>query len=91
MALRVPSGRTRGRKKQLRPAGARASTRNASLIGADRNHLWPVIRKRGPQWSSPSGTASLVLARTSEPPCFSVMPMPMVKALFSRQGLSAGS
>ena len=43
MALREPSGSTRGRKKQLSPAGACASTRKASHIGAEKNHLWPVI------------------------------------------------
>ena len=30
-------------KKQVSPPGACASTRNASHIGADMNHLWPVI------------------------------------------------
>ena len=40
--LRLPSGRMRGRKKQLRPPGAWASTRNTSHIGADVNHLCPV-------------------------------------------------
>ena len=39
--LRVPSGRTRGRKKQLTPPGARASTRNTSPMGAEVNHLCP--------------------------------------------------
>ena len=37
--LRVPSGRSRGRKKQDSPPGACASTRNMSHIGADVNHL----------------------------------------------------
>ena len=40
--LRVPSGSTRGRKKQLNPPGAWASTRNTSLMAAEVNHLWPV-------------------------------------------------
>ena len=40
--LRLPSGSTRGRKKQLSPPGARASTRNTSLIAAEVNHLCPV-------------------------------------------------
>ena len=34
----------RGMKKQVRPSSACASTRNASHIGADMNHLWPVMR-----------------------------------------------
>ena len=54
--LTVPSGRQRGRKKQLRPPAeapvpkpsvpvcAWASTRNASHMGAEKNHLCPVSR-----------------------------------------------
>ena len=42
MALTLPSGSQRGRKKQLRPVAVCASTRKASHIGADMNHLWPV-------------------------------------------------
>ena len=38
-ALSVPSGRQRGRRKQLSPPGAWASTRCASHIGAEKNHL----------------------------------------------------
>ena len=41
MALRSPSGVHRGIKKQLKPLGACANTRNASHIGADMNHLCP--------------------------------------------------
>ena len=33
----------RSTTKQVRPAGACASTRNTSHIGAEQNHLWPVI------------------------------------------------
>src|SRR5436305_3925374 len=66
--LRAPSAVQRGKRKQERPRGACASTRNASLIGAEQNHLCPVRRH-----ASPSGTARVVLARTSEPPCFSVI------------------
>ena len=44
MPLRVPSGRTRGSRKQDSPPGACASTRNTSLIGAEVNHLCPVSR-----------------------------------------------
>lgn len=39
--LRLPSGRTRGTRKQVSPSGAWASTRNRSHIGADVNHLCP--------------------------------------------------
>ena len=41
IGLRVPSGRTRGSRKQERPPGAWASVRNTSDIGAEVNHLWP--------------------------------------------------
>ena len=40
--LRLPSGRTRGRKKQDSPPGACARTRKTSHIGAEVNHLCPV-------------------------------------------------
>ena len=94
MALTLPSGSRRGRKKQLRPAALSvvcASTRKASHIGAEKNHLWPVRRQRSPQASLPSRTARVVLARTSEPPCFSVMPMPIVTVLFWWKGTKRGS
>ena len=44
MALRPPSGSTRGTRKHDSPPGAWASARNRSLIGAEVNHLWPVSR-----------------------------------------------
>ena len=44
MGLRDPSGRHRGMRKQLSPPGAWASTKKASDIGAEQNHLWPVSR-----------------------------------------------
>ncbi|GDY61904.1 hypothetical protein SAV14893_012970 [Streptomyces avermitilis] len=76
--LRVPSSSTRGTRKQVRPPpsvaeAACASTRNPSDIGAEQNHLWPVSSYVP---SSASGRAAVVLARTSLPPCFSVMPIP---------------
>ncbi len=78
MALIEPSGKTLGIKKQDRPAGVCAKIKNASHIGAEKNHLWPVILYFAPQASEPSCTAIVVLALTSEPPCFSVMPIPIV-------------
>ena len=42
--FRVPSSSTRGRRKHVSPSGACASTRNASLIGAEQNHFSPVSR-----------------------------------------------
>jgi hypothetical protein len=47
------------------------------------NHLWPVSRKK----PLPARSALVVLARTSVPPCFSVMPMPSVSPVFSTGGL----
>ena len=68
------------------PPGDCASTSQASDIGADRNHLCPVRLH-----ASPSRVACVVLARTSEPPCFSVMPMPTSTERFSRAGILRGS
>ena len=86
-AFLEPSGSTRGSRKQLRPSGAWASTRKASDIGAEQNHLWPTSSKA----PSPAGSARVLLARTSEPPCFSVIAMPHVMPTFSTAGLSAPS
>ena len=85
--LRLPSGRTRGTTKQVSPPGACASTRNMSHIGAEVNHLWPVSR----YVPSAAGTARVVFVRTSEPPCFSVMPMPARQPAFSAGLRSPGS
>ena len=43
-----------------------------SNTGWVQNHLWPVSSYK----PSPIGSAPVVLARRSEPPCFSVMTMP---------------
>ncbi len=88
MGFRVPSGRQRGTKKQLRPPGATASIRNPSDIGAEQNHLWPVMRCSPP---FPVGVAVVVFARTSEPPCFSVIAMPKVTPALPSTGRFAGS
>src|SRR5712691_2573761 len=74
--LRVPSGSQRGSRKHDRPRGAWASTRNASHIGAEQNHLWPVITYSAPGPPPLDGTARVVFARTSDPPCFSVIAIP---------------
>ena len=61
-------------------------------MGADMNHLWPVRMYSAPGPPAPlAGTARVVLARTSVPPCFSVMPMPSVTPVFSTAGLNAES
>jgi hypothetical protein len=41
-------------------------------MGCEQNHLCPVSSYQ----PSPAGSARVVLARTSEPPCFSVMAIP---------------
>ncbi len=69
----APSGRIRGSRKHDNPPGAWARTRNASDVGCEQNHLWPVSSYI-PGW--PAGSARVVLARTSDPPCFSVMAIP---------------
>ena len=74
--LRSPSGRKRGIRKHETPPSACARTRNASHIGADMNHLWPVSSYSAPGPPPFSGRAVVVFARTSEPPCFSVIPIP---------------
>ena len=45
----------------------------------------------GARAALPTGSAFVVVARTSVPPCFSVMPMPMVTALFFAAGAKLGS
>ena len=45
-------------------------------MGAEQNHLWPMSAYSSPGPAAPVGAARVVLARTSEPPCFSVMAMP---------------
>ena len=87
-ALRLPSGRTRGTTKHVMPSGAWARTRKTSFIGADVNHLWPVMRYS--PWVS-VGAATVVLVRRSEPPCFSVMPMPASRPAFCSGGRSPKS
>ena len=49
-----------------------------SDIGAEQNHLWPTISYSAPAPPPFSGRATVVLARTSEPPCFSVIAMPEI-------------
>ena len=85
-ALRVPSGSQRGTTKQVSPASVCASVRKPSHIGAEQNHLCPVSRQ-----PCPSRAARVVLARTSLPPCFSVIAMPIVAAPLAATGTIAGS
>ena len=62
-----------------------------SDIGAEQNHLWPVSSYSAPAPPPFSGRATVVLARTSEPPCFSVIAMPAIAVPFSPAGISRGS
>ncbi len=87
-AFRVPSGLHRGSRKHDSPPGAWARTRNASHMGAEQNHFAP-WSSYSPAW--PTGSARVVLARTSEPPCRSVMAIPESAPAFSVTGAAAGS
>ena len=91
IAFRVPSGSQRGSRKQLRPPGAWASTKNASHCGAEQNHLWPCSAYSVPPPPPANGSARVVLARTSEPPWRSVMAMPNKTPRFSCAGIWRGS
>ena len=84
--FRLPFGEMRGTRKQESPFGACARTRKASLIGAEQNHLCPVNRQ-----ALPSRTARVVFARTSEPPCFSVIAIPMRTPRLADAGIERGS
>ena len=84
----LPSGSARGTTKHDSPSCACASTRKTSFMGAEVNHLWPCSVYSPSTWVS---LASVTLARTSEPPCFSVMPMPASAPAFSATGRIPGS
>ena len=53
--------------------------------GYEQNHLWPVSSNQ----PSPTGSARVVFARTSEPPCFSVIAIPHSAPAISRGSHSA--
>src|SRR5258708_30370342 len=59
-------------------------------MGAEMNHLWPVIRY-SLEDTGQMVAARVVLARTSDPPCFSVIPMPSSTPDFSGAGAKRGS
>mmetsp|Transcript_110495 Transcript_110495/g.330562 ORF Transcript_110495/g.330562 Transcript_110495/m.330562 type:complete len:236 (-) Transcript_110495:492-1199(-) len=90
-AFREPSGSHRGTTRQEMPPFVCARVRKASLMGAEVNHLCPTSQKASPGPSLPAsaGLACVVLARTSEPPCFSVMDMPTVAPGLFCRGASA--
>lgn len=84
----MPSSSTRGTRKQVSPSGACASTRKPSDIGAEQNHLCPVSTYVP---ASASGRADVVFARTSLPPCFSVIPIPNSAPAFCPAGRNSRS
>ena len=90
-AFRSPSGVKRGRRKHERPRSVCARTRNASHIGAEQNHLWPVSAYSAPGPRPAIASARVVFARTSEPPCFSVIAMPQSAPCFPDAGIMRGS
>ena len=90
IALREPSGRTRGSAKHERPSSVCARIRKRSLIGAEQNHLWPTISYSAPGPPPFSGVAVVVFARTSEPPCFSVIAIPQMRRALLGRGLQLG-
>ena len=91
-SLRVPSSSTRGTRKQVRPASVLGEHEEDVAHRRRAEPLVPgepvgVARRSGPPGSA---TARVVLARTSEPPCFSVMPMPAISPALSAIGDSTG-
>src|SRR5580700_9572919 len=72
--LREPSGSQPATTKQDTPSSVRASVRNTSECGTEKNHLCPTID----QLPSPFGLAWVWVWRRSDPPCFSVIAMPTV-------------
>src|SRR5207245_4496709 len=90
-AFLEPSGKTRGSRKHDNPPGACASTRKTSHIGAEQTHLCPVSRYSPAEPPPSIGSARVVLARTSDPPCFSVMALPASRPLFKVAGRSPKS
>ena len=84
-ALTVSSGRKRGTRKHDRPPGRLREDEEA--VAHRRGHE-PLVAGDavGAPLPSPSGSARVVLARTSVPPWRSVIPMPMVAADFLASG-----
>ena len=82
--LREPSGSQPVATKQESLFPVWASVRKRSLIGTEKNHLWPVSRYSAPGPDRAVARTGVVLvARRSEPPCFSVIAMPTVAPRFS--------
>ena len=79
MALRVAVGREARQqeaRQSRRPSARARGTRRTSA--PRRTTCGRRARRAGPRRPHATGVARVVLARTSEPPCFSVIPMPIV-------------
>ena len=72
-----------GRRLGQHEKGVAHRRRNEVLVADE------IVQAPGP-WG-PTGMAVVVLVRTSEPPCFSVIAMPMVRPCFSATGTLRGS
>ena len=80
---------TRGTRKQVRPPGRLREHQEAV---AHRRRTEPLVAgERRTRRRRPAARAVVVLARTSQPPCFSVMPMPKSAPAFSAAGRSPAS
>ena len=81
--FRSPFGFHLGTRKHDKPTLVLASTRKASHIGAEQKYLCPVRRYSDPLPTlEDTGFARVELALTSDPPCFSVINMPIVPPNF---------
>ena len=78
-------------RKQEMPSSVWARTRNASHMGAEQNHLCPVISYGFPPPGVDRARAVVVFALTSDPPCFSVMAIPQSAPSSVRAVASRGS
>ena len=89
--LRVPSGVQRGSRKHDKPPGAWASTRNASHIGAEQNHLCPSGDIRRPvRRARPARRARCWRARRSRL-AFRSSPCRAARPTFPSAGRNRGS
>ena len=80
IGLRVPSGSQRGTRKHDSPRGLRERQERVR----HRRRAEPFVAGQRVARPSPGRRpARVVLARTSEPPCFSVIAIPMVAPAFS--------
>ena len=73
------------------PESVWARTRKASHIGAEQNHLWPTSSYSAPGRRRSAASPTVVLARTSEPPCFSVIAIPQRAPLLRSAGSERSS